>query len=204
MEVVGDSRLPKKRFGADSVNDLIFWGLHLCVVAISLGVVWSKIDSTNRALLKVVAVQDRELVLVQEQTIAARHQAESAMVSQAQADEATRMTKDTLQNVLASQAEMRETNLTSMGQLLGATKDIQNSIEATLGQIQRINAQLAGTAEEKTQQAKQAEDQAALAKQKASAAGNALAAKRRQLRRAGQYITQQNKRNIFQRLLNTH
>src|SRR5258705_11415550 len=39
----------KRRFSAESLNDLLFWGFHLFVIAVTLPVVWDKIDKIPRA-----------------------------------------------------------------------------------------------------------------------------------------------------------
>jgi len=78
-----DEELPpirkrKRRFSSESVNDLLFWGAHLLVVAISLGIMWVRLDGTNRALEKLLKAQNHELDLVRGQTLKAEEMAQNA------------------------------------------------------------------------------------------------------------------------------
>jgi hypothetical protein len=59
-------------------NDLLFWGFHLCIVAISLAIVWTKIEATNDALRKLLLAQQEELMLVRQQAQIAEAQAMKA------------------------------------------------------------------------------------------------------------------------------
>jgi hypothetical protein len=68
----------RRRFSADTANDLLFWGFHLCIVAISLAIVWTKIEATNDALRKLLLAQQEELVLVRQQAQVAEEQAMKA------------------------------------------------------------------------------------------------------------------------------
>src|SRR4029077_5340572 len=68
----------RRRFSADTANDLLFWGFHLCIVAISLAIVWTKIEATNDAMRKLLLAQQEELVLVRQQAQVAEEQAMKA------------------------------------------------------------------------------------------------------------------------------
>src|SRR5258708_3134591 len=126
----------KKRFSSETANDLLFWGVHLCVVGIALAVVWTKIDSLTAAMRTLIALQNKEVELVQRQA----HIAEVAAVN-AQAAEHTRALQVTASiavldrivgNVNAAQADIQKTPDTSSqtNELLVA--HIQATQQATL------------------------------------------------------------------------
>lgn len=111
----------RRRFSADTINDLLFWGVHFCIVAFSLAIVWYKIDKLNQAVSGLLQAQVEELVLVRKQVVAQEEQ--TALVRQQEEDKAkqTRATMATLNTVLLS-----------VGQ-------IQSDITRTLEQTKAIN-----------------------------------------------------------------
>lgn len=116
-----ESTRRRRRFSADSINDLLFWGIHFCVVAFSLGIVWYKIDKLNKAVSGLLQAQVEELVLVRVQVKAQEEQ--TALVRQQEEDKAkqTRAAMYALNSVLVS-----------VGQ-------IQSDITKTLEQTKAIN-----------------------------------------------------------------
>ena len=74
----------KRRFSPESANDLLFWGAHLCIVAISLGIMWVKFDRTNRALEKLLKAQSHELDVVRAQALKADEVAQTAQNAERQ------------------------------------------------------------------------------------------------------------------------
>src|SRR5258707_3811212 len=54
----------KRRFSAESLNDLLFWGIHLFVIAVALAVVWYKIDKLPGAVGRLLNAQNEELTVV--------------------------------------------------------------------------------------------------------------------------------------------
>jgi len=68
----------KRRFSADSANDLLFWGCHLAIVAISLGIMWVKFDGTNKALKDLLKAQSHEIDVVKSQALKAEQAAQEA------------------------------------------------------------------------------------------------------------------------------
>jgi len=60
---------PRRHFSTESLNELLFWGIHLAIVAISLGIMWVKIDGNTKALKTLIAAQDKELELVRQQVL---------------------------------------------------------------------------------------------------------------------------------------
>src|SRR6516164_9923304 len=49
----------KRRFSADTANDLLFWGCHLLIVSISLALMWIKVDGVTSALRNLIAAQQK-------------------------------------------------------------------------------------------------------------------------------------------------
>jgi hypothetical protein len=193
----------KLRFSAESINDLLFWGVHLMVVGISLAVVWTKLDSTTHALLKIITLQNQEMAVVQEQALSAKHQAEQAELGRTQAAEEASQTKAALKIVLNQQGEFRGLATKTVDEMSARFDAIQTNVLATLDQIKNLQAQLAGTAKTSQTQAAVAQVVATSASARAAARAQALAAKRRQLRHVDKKLTQLKDRNIIQRLLNT-
>lgn len=74
----------KRRFSVESANDLLFWGCHLLIVAISLGIMWVKFDGTNKALEKLLKAQSHELDLVRGQALKADEVAQTAQNAERQ------------------------------------------------------------------------------------------------------------------------
>ena len=64
----------RRRFSADTINDLLFWGAHLCIVAVSLAIVWYKIDHLSVAIKTLLDSQVQELVLVKRQVVSVEQQ----------------------------------------------------------------------------------------------------------------------------------
>jgi hypothetical protein len=67
-----------RRFTQDTINDLIFWGCHLAVVALALAVVWHRIDLLTHAVDKLLVAQQREIEQSREQTKISQQQTELA------------------------------------------------------------------------------------------------------------------------------
>src|SRR5258707_12902984 len=60
----------KRRFSAESLNDLLFWGFHLFVIAVALAVVWYKIDKLSGAMRGLLHAHDAALTVVRKQATA--------------------------------------------------------------------------------------------------------------------------------------
>jgi hypothetical protein len=54
----------RRRFSADTANDLLFWSIHLCIVAISLGIIWLKVDSLTQAIRQILVAEERANTLL--------------------------------------------------------------------------------------------------------------------------------------------
>jgi len=66
--------LKRRRFSTDTINDLLFWGAHLCIVAVSLAIIWYKIDRLSVAIRTLLDSQVQELVLVKRQVASVEEQ----------------------------------------------------------------------------------------------------------------------------------
>jgi hypothetical protein len=183
------------------MNDLIFWAIHLCVVAIALAIVWIRLDATTRVMTKLVSLQNDELALVRKQTADAEEQ--TRMVEQREAKRVAAVNQITSQ-----QKELIDKTESSMNELLGRVKGIAADATSTLEQIKAINKAVLGTAIEHKTEAIQAEtmaekatNQAASARTKVAVTRGALAQKKRQLKQATQVIAKEKKKNFVQRML---
>jgi len=111
----------KRRFSTDTLNDLIFWGFHLCVVAISLAIVWYKIDKLSSGIASLLIAQNQELALVQKQLQAAQEQ----VVRSEQAERKRAIQLQAATDVLSG--------------VLDNVGKIKEDVTATLAQAQSIN-----------------------------------------------------------------
>jgi hypothetical protein len=149
----------RRRFSTDTLNDLIFWGCHLCVVAVSLAIVWYKIDKLSSGIASLLIAQNQETALVQKQLQAAQEQA-----------------------VRAEQAERTRTiQLQAATGVLNGVLDsvgkIKEDVTATLAQTQSINQTVLDvsiqTKAASLQAAREANSAAGAANSAANAAGAA-------------------------------
>lgn len=188
------------RFSSQTINDLIFWGVHLCVVAIAMAIVWVRLDATTRVMTKLVTLQNEELALVRKQTENAEEQ--TKLVEQREVKRV-----EAVNQITSQQKRLIDNTETSMSDLLDRVKGIAGDVTSTLDQIKTINKAVLGTAVEDKQKAIQAEDSAvqaqgaaAYARTKAAITGSALAQKKRQLKRASRVIAKEKKKNFVQRI----
>jgi hypothetical protein len=68
----------KRRFSHESLNDLLFWGVQLLVVAISIAIMYSKLENTAAILRTLLAAQNSELDIAKAQALKADGLAEEA------------------------------------------------------------------------------------------------------------------------------
>jgi hypothetical protein len=152
----------RRRFSADTANDLLFWGIHLCIVAISLGIIWLKVDSLTQAIRQILMAEERANTLLAQEL----RNAEAATIVAQQA-ERTRSIQLTA-----------ATNL--MDGVMRQVTDIQTDIKATLAKTNEIN-RVVLTQSEATKAAAVHSEQAAqnavgAANQAAATAGSAAGA----------------------------
>lgn len=196
------------RFSSQTMNDLIFWGVHLCVVAIAMAIVWIRLDATTRVMSKLVTLQNDELALVRKQTADAEEQ--TRLVEQREVKRV-----EAVNQITSQQKQLINKTESSMNDLLERVKGIASDVASTLEQIRAINKAVLGTAVEDKQKAIQAEGTAiqaksvaieaqgaaAHARSKAAVTGGVLEQKKRQLKRATQVIAKEKKKNFVQRML---
>jgi hypothetical protein len=68
----------RRRFSSDSLNDLLFWGVQLCLLAIALAILWSKLDNTAAIMAALLRAQEREVEMVRRQALDQQAAAELA------------------------------------------------------------------------------------------------------------------------------
>lgn len=152
----------RRRFSTETANDLLFWGIHLMVVAISLGIMWVKIDSLTRVMRDLLAAQNRELAVSQAQALKAE-----------EATERARQAENTRSLQLVAGIKV-------MDSVVSRVNAIQADIKTTLAKTNEIN-QLVLSQSEATKAAALQSQQAAVtaagaAKNAAGAAGGAASA----------------------------
>jgi hypothetical protein len=189
------------------MNDLIFWGIQICIIAIALGIIWIRLDATGKVLVKLVSLQNDELVSVRKQTRDAEDQ--TKLIKE---NEDKRL--DAFKQITTQQKVLMDNTEASTNDILDRVKVIASDVTTTLDQIKLISKAVVGEAvlhEQKAiqaegaantakQQAIQAEGVAAKAKTKAAATSGALAQKKRQLNKATQVIATEKKKNPLQRM----
>jgi hypothetical protein len=159
----GDTR-KRKRFSSETTNDLLFWGAHLLVVAISLGIMWVKVDGLAKAMKTLLLAQNRQVAIVQEQA----KQDQVASVQAQQAEHTRSIQFEASTRVLSG--------------VLSQVGDIQADIKRTLAKAEETNKLVLAQSEATRTAAlesQQAANQAAGAAQSAAgAAGGAASAAR--------------------------
>ena len=135
----------RRRFSTDTINDLLFWGAHLCIVAVSLAIVWYKIDHLSLAIKTLLDSQVQELELVKRQVASVEEQTALFKVQEQQRSNQVKQNRIALDLMMTSMT------------------DIQAAIRKNLEETQGI----AGHFVEIAEQSKQASLQAANASQSA-------------------------------------
>jgi hypothetical protein len=148
----------KRRFSSEAANDLIFFAVQLCVLAIGLAIVWNRIEATNQAVLTLLKAQETEITIAKAQAADAHEQA-----LQSRAAERTRAT------------QLAETTLVLQG-VLDRVSKVQGDITATLDQIRAINQSVLVVSEATKTASVQAAGTAQSAASAAAAAHNAAGA----------------------------
>jgi hypothetical protein len=111
----------KRRFTLESANDLLFWALQMCILAIGLAIVWARIEATNQAVVQLLKAQDEEIVIARKQTDEFHEQALAARGAEHQRAIQLYDTTEVLKGVLERVGK------------------VQDDITATLEQIRNIN-----------------------------------------------------------------
>ena len=192
--------MAEPRFTLAAANDLIFWGIHLAVVGIALGIVWTRLDATAQVMTKLVTLQNDELALVKRQTQNAEEQTRLVEQRELKRVEAVNL-------IMSQQKQLLDESHQSMEDILSRVKGIAGDVATTLDQIKLISKAVVGTAIEKEQEAKQAEDVALnaqgaahQARSRAAAASGALAQKKRRLNKVNRVIAKEKQKNPLQRM----
>ena len=144
----------RRRFSSETANDLLFWAVHLLVVAISLGIMWIKVDALANAMREILLAEQKSNA-----TLVAQAQSEQVATIQAQQAEHTRSLQlDAATKILDG--------------VLRQVSDIQADIKATLVKTNEINQLVLAQSEATKTAALQSET---AAKSAAGAAQNAAA-----------------------------
>jgi hypothetical protein len=168
----------KRRFSADSLNDLLFWGIHFAIVGISLAIVWTKIDSTTKVLRTLIAAQNQQLVLTQQQLGIAKEEAEHAKAMELQRSTEVKRSFNSLNTMMLTSGQ------------------IQHDVNYALSQIQEINRSMLTVAQTSKSAALQAAGAANVAANASSAAANASSSTRALVR--SRVVTTEDKVQIQQ------
>jgi hypothetical protein len=189
------------------MNDLLFWGIQMCIIAIALAIIWVRMDATGKVLVKLINLQNDELASVRKQTADADNQTKLIKENEDKRLEA-------FKQITAQQKVLMDNTEASTNDILERVKVIAKDVTTTLDQIKIISEAIVGEAVLHEQKAKQAEGVATTAKQKAiqaegaaikaknkaTATSGALATKKRLLNKATQVIDTEKKKNPLQRM----
>jgi hypothetical protein len=145
----------KRRFSADTTNDLLFWGVHLSVIGLSLAIMWVKVDGIVMAMKRVIAAQEQELRMVQKQALQDEGAAQEARNAERQ------------RNVQFQAAAG------SLNVVLSQVSEIQGDIKKTLATATEINTRVLAQSEATKSAAIQAQSAAQNAAGAASGAAGA-------------------------------
>jgi hypothetical protein len=152
----------KRRFSSETANDLLFWGAHLCIVAISLGIMWLKVDALTTAMRTILSAEEHQAQTLTQQA----HKAEAATIQAQQAEHTRSIQFDAASKVLDG--------------VLRQVSDIQTDIKATLAKTTEINQlvlqQSQTTKDAALQSQLEASKAAGAAQNAATTAGNAAGA----------------------------
>jgi hypothetical protein len=149
----------KRRFSHESLNDLLFWGVQLLVVAISIAIIYSKLEATAQILRALLSEQDSELQIAKAQ----------AGKADALAEEARQAAREAAQQRLKAfeRAEQR------MEDLVGRVSQIQADVKDALKKSTETNDLVLEAAKASKLAAGSAETQAIKAAGTAGAAASA-------------------------------
>jgi beta-galactosidase/beta-glucuronidase len=182
----------KARFSSH-VNDLLFWGVHILLIVVCMGAIWSRLDATTKVMLKLVNLQNSEITFAKEQTELAKQQ-------EAQKAKEVQETRAALDTIIAQQKSLMDSNETSMQELLRTVNHVESDVASSLEQIKLISKSVVGSAEHSQQKAIDAQGAALNAKAQANVVKGALAQKKKQLKNATKVITKEKKKNFVQRI----
>jgi hypothetical protein len=160
-------QVPKKRqrFSSDTANDLLFWGIHLCIVAISLGIMWLKVDSLTKAIRQILVAEERANTILAQQL----GNAEAATITAQQAERQRSIQLSTATAVLGG----------VMRQVTDIRGDIKETLARTLETNQIVLAQSEATKAAAVQSQQAAQNAAGAAGSAAGAAARAAATSNR-------------------------
>jgi hypothetical protein len=135
-------RSRRRRFSAESLNDLLFWGLQLTIIAVGLGIIWLKVDALASALKTILKSEE-----AQNQTLLAQANAEQIARIEAQQAEHTRSIQfsaamGTLQTVLAHAAQIQ----TAVQDTLAKATETNNLVLAASQEAQKAAQNAASAA----------------------------------------------------------
>ena len=198
----------KRIFTTENINDLIYWGIHFFIVAISLTIVWTRINNTNVALSKLIIAQAEE---TKNQQAEVQRTKETLAAILKQVSEGLLEARNDRTEQLAIFTRMAQQSANDGQTIVSKIDDIQAEFDAkiskiqtdvadTLHRIQEAAGELNNAAITGQKEAESANANAAYQGARASRAQGALATKTKQLRRADRYIRKQRDKNFFQRL----
>jgi hypothetical protein len=163
LEPLPASRNKPRRFSHESLNDLLFWGVQLLVVAISIAIMYTKLENTAAILRTLLSEQDGELQIAKAQALKADGIAEEARQAAHKAEIQRSVAFDT--------AEQR------MADLLAQVNQIQADVKDALEKSTQTNQLVLEAAQASKKAAEESKVAAGSAATEASrAAGTAGAA----------------------------
>jgi hypothetical protein len=155
----------RRRFTADTINDLLFWGAHLCIVAVSLAIVWYKIDKLNTAIRTLLDSQVQELVLVKRQVASVEEQTALFKAQEEQRAEQVKRNRVAIDLMMTNMTEIQA----AIRKNLEETQGISGQFVEIAEQSKAASLQAANASEGAINAAKSAENAAASAAARSSA-----------------------------------
>lgn len=155
----------RRRFSLETSNDLLFWGFHLLVVGISLGIMWVKFDAMNNALGELLKAQRAELDIARGEIEKADQAYEAARRAEQQRSIDVRAAQKTLTD-LVTQVHDNQASI----------KDNQDSIRRVVDAVGSTNQLILQASKETESAAKQSAHEAAIAAGSAGVAASRAAA----------------------------
>jgi hypothetical protein len=149
----------KRRFSHESTNDLLFWGVQLLVVAISMAIIYSKLETTAKILRTLLSEQDSELSIAKAQAV--------------KADEAVADSQRRLDEAEAHRSAFWKHASEQLDGLLNQVTQIQSDVKESLANSAQTNQLVLAAAEQSKEAAGNAALQATRAAGTSDAAVNA-------------------------------
>jgi hypothetical protein len=162
----------RRRFSFESINDLLFFGVQICLLAIGLAIVWARIEATNQAVVQLLKAQEQEITIAKEQAADAHEQAMAARAAEQQRAVQLASTTQVLQGVLERVSKVQNDITQTLEQIRGINQNVlvvSKSVLEVSEATKTASVQAAGTAQSASSAAAAAHRAAGIAAANSSA-----------------------------------